>query len=432
MDENHVSLNMNVRGLGQSATIAINEKSKYLKEKGRHIYRLGLGQSPFPVPLPIVDALKQNAHQKDYLPAEGLWQLRQAVAEFHRRKDGVDADPDCVIIGPGSKELMFILQIVFYGELLVPTPCWVSYMPQANIIGKKVSLVHTRREDRWLISAKVLREHLRRQNDRFRPRILILNYPSNPVGCTHTEEELKELAEVAREFELILLSDEIYGQLHHQGRHVSIARHYPEATIISSGLSKWCGAGGWRLGTFTFPADLHWILEKMAAVASETFTSVCAPIQYAACRAFSGGTRIEEYLLHCRRILSALGNRLAGMMNASDIKVNPPEGGFYLYPDFSAFRKRLKARGIRDSQTLCEKLLEDTGVAILPGASFGRDPGELTARLAYVDFDGAGALAASGTYPLDSALPADFPDKSAFNPIKAVETMILWAEEERK
>ncbi len=424
--EEHVSLNMNVRGLGQSATIAINERSKSLKEKGKQVYRLGLGQSPFPVPIPIVDSLKLNAHQKDYLPAEGLWQLRQTVAEFHRRKDGVDADPESVIIGPGSKELMFILQIVFYGELLVPTPCWVSYMPQANIIGKRVSLVPTRKQDRWMLSAESLREHLQSENDRYRPRILILNYPSNPVGCTHSEDQLKELADVAREFKLILLSDEIYGQLHHKGAHISIARFYPEATIISSGLSKWCGAGGWRLGTFTFPPSLHWILEMMAVVASETFTSVCAPIQYAACRAFAGGIRIEEYLLHCRRILSALGNRLSDTLNAAEIKVNPPDGGFYLFPDFSVHKKQLKERGITDSHTLCERLLEETGVAILPGSSFGRPAKELTARIAYVDFDGAAAITASETYPLDGKLPDSFPDTSAFNTIKAIEAMVEW------
>jgi aspartate aminotransferase len=426
MTDNHVSLNMNVRGLEQSATIAINDRSKNLDENGKHIYRLGLGQSPFPVPLNVVNALKQNAHQKDYLPAAGLRQLRQTVAEFHRRKDGVEASADGVIIGPGSKELMFILQIVFYGELMVPTPCWVSYMPQANIIGKKVSHVHTRKEHRWMMSAEALEEHLRKQNDRYRPRILILNYPSNPVGCTYPEEELKAIARVAREYELILLSDEIYGQLHHRGRHVSIARYYPEATIISGGLSKWCGAGGWRLGTFTFPPDLQWILEKMSVVASETFTSVCAPIQYAACRAFTGGISIEEYLLHCRRILSTLGNRLATMFNDAGIEVNSPEGGFYLYPDFTRFRKQLKQRGITDSRALCEDLLEETGVAILPGASFGRDAKELTARLAYVDFDGAEALAKSKMHAVDKPLPDDFPEKCAFNVIKSAQTIIDW------
>jgi len=423
----HVSLNLNVRGLGESATLAINERSIALKQQGRAIYRLGLGQSPFPVPQPVVESLRNNAHQKDYLPPAGLRDLRGAVAEFHRNKDGVDCHPANVMIGPGSKELMFILQLVYYGELLVPTPCWVSYVPQAQIIGRKISLIPTTYETKWRVTAELLEEHLEGEQDSFRPRILILNYPGNPDGCTYNSEELKAIAEVARRYEVILLSDEIYGQLHHKGAHVSVARYYPEGTIISSGLSKWCGAGGWRLGTFTFPPDMDWLLEKMAAVASETYTSVSAPIQYAAVRAFQGGVQIERYLCHARRILERLGNQCADMLNEGNIKVHPPCGGFYLYVDFEPLREKLAARGIRNSTTLCAQLLEDTGVAILPGVDFERPANELTARLAYVDFDGAKALAFSETVPLDQPLPDDFTKRYCHNVIEAMRLMIEWA-----
>ena len=123
-------------------------------------------------------------------------------------------------------------------------------------------------------------------------------------------------------FKVILLSDEIYGELHHQGNHLSIAQFYPEGTIISSGLSKWCGAGGWRLGTFTFPGGLRWLLDAMAAVASETFTSTSAPIQYAAVCAFKGGSEISRYLFHCRRILRALGGVCAANLRSAGIDVH--------------------------------------------------------------------------------------------------------------
>lgn len=422
----HVSLNLDVRGLHQSATLAINDKCRQFQTEGRNVYRLGLGQSPFPVPSVIVDALKSHAHEKDYLPAAGHPELRRAVAGFHRRRNGVEADRDNVLIGPGSKELMFLLQLVYYGELLVPTPCWVSYTPQARIIGRKVSLVPTSFETRWLVTAECLKRHCEGQEDRYRPRILVLNYPGNPNGCTYTSSELEALAEVAHEYEVILLSDEIYGELHHNGGHVSVARYYPEGTIISSGLSKWCGAGGWRLGTFTFPGNLDWLLETMAAVASETYTSVSAPIQCAAVSAFRGGVSIERYLCHARRILAQLGNQACDELTSAGLRVHKPEGGFYLFVDFSPYREKFASRGVRTGQQLCETLLQDTGVAVLPGSVFERPREELTARLAYVDFDGAKALASSETIPLDKPLPSDFTKKYCYRVIDAVKLMIEW------
>jgi aspartate aminotransferase len=421
-----VSLNLNVRGIGKSPTLAINERCRKLAGQGRIIHRLGLGQSPFPVPVPVVEALKNHAHEKDYLNVNGLEALRRAVARFHARKDQVDIRPGNVLIGPGSKELMFLLQLVYYGEIILPTPCWVSYAPQAKIIGRNIKYIHTDFKDGWKITPKKLETFLRKDQDQYKPRILVLNYPANPTGLTYSEPELKALARIAKKFEMVLLSDEIYGQLHFQGGHVSIARFYPEGTIISSGLSKWCGAGGWRLGTFAFPASFEWLLDPMAAVASETYTSVSAPIQHAAVRAFKGGILIERYLWHARRILSYLGARTADILINAGIRVHRPEGGFYLFLDFSPHAENLQARGVTDSVTLCEKLLDETGVAILPGEAFMRPPEELSARLAYVNFDGPEALATSETVPLSSEIPESM-HEACFGPVfQAIEAIVDW------
>ncbi|MCK6528009.1 aminotransferase class I/II-fold pyridoxal phosphate-dependent enzyme [Myxococcota bacterium] len=387
-----VSLNLNVRGLSQSPTIAIQARCDALAREGRRIWRLGLGQSPFPVPPPVVESLRSNAARKAYLPVHGLPQLREAVAEYHRRRHGVPCSPDDVLVAPGSKELLFLLQLVFYGDLLIPTPAWVSYAPQAQIVGRRVDFVPTRFEDRWRLLPEDL--EARCGEDPVRPRVLVLNYPGNPTGVTYDEAELAALAEVARRHRMVVLSDEIYGELHFEGRHASLARFYPEGTIVSSGLSKWCGAGGWRLGTFTFPRSLRWLLEAMAAVASETYTSTSAPIQYAAVRAFQGGLEIEEYLTRARRILASLGRQCADRLRGAGARLADPEGAFYLFPDLGPHRERLAARGIRTSDALCRRALDETGVAFLPGSAFGRPPDELTARLATVDFDGSKAMAA--------------------------------------
>lgn len=138
-----VHLNPNVQGLKPSATVAINDLSNNLKRKGREIFKFGLGQSPFPVPEQVQEALRQNAFQKDYLPVKGLRELQEAVAEHHRRDFGIEANPDDVLIGPGSKELMFVLQLAYFGDLVIPAPSWVSYAPQARIIGRNITFLAT-------------------------------------------------------------------------------------------------------------------------------------------------------------------------------------------------------------------------------------------------------------------------------------------------
>ncbi|KKL25743.1 hypothetical protein LCGC14_2402240 [marine sediment metagenome] len=123
-----------------------------------------------------------------------------------------------------------------------------------------------------------------------------MNYPGNPDGNSYSAYELEAIARVARKHHILILSDEIYGETKYDGDHVSISKYYPEGTIVSGGLSKWCGAGGWRLGTFIFPKELDWLREAMCVIASETYTTVSAPIQCAAITAFRGAPSIEHYL----------------------------------------------------------------------------------------------------------------------------------------
>jgi aspartate aminotransferase len=302
----------------------------------------------------------------------------------------------------------------------------VSYAPQAQIIGRQVRMLPTQAEDGWLLTPAQLEALC--QEDPGRPRIVVLNYPSNPTGGTYEGEELAALAQIARRYGVIMLSDEIYAELHFTGGHVSIERFYPEGTIVSSGLSKWCGAGGWRLGTFAFPSNLHWLLEPMAAVASETFTSTSAPIQFAACTAFNPSLDIERYLWRARHILRSLGPELARRLRAVGVEVLEPVGGFYLFPDFSPLREKLAQRGIHSSTQLCERALEDVGVAFLPGESFGRPAGELTARIAYVNFDGSRALAAAEQLPPDAEVDMAFLEHYCAPTLKAIDRLCDWVE----
>lgn len=422
-----VHLNLKVRGLKPSATVAINELSNELIRQGKSVFKLGLGQSPFPVPAEVVDALRRHAACNDYLPVQGLQRLREAVAGYHQRVDNVPVSADHILIGPGSKELMFLLQVAHYGDLVVPAPCWVSYAPQARIIGRQVRFIHTSYEGGWRLGPERLEKLC--SEDLSRPRVLVLNYPGNPDGSSYTDDELKEIALVARKHRVILLSDEIYGPLYHHNPHQSIARHYPEGTIISSGLSKWCGAGGWRLGTFAFPENLRWLLKAMSSVASETYTSTAAPIQWAAITAFEGSDAINTYLVHARRILSALGRWAATSLREAGALLRDPAGAFYLFPDFSQLRDRLAARGVFSDRELCQRCLHDTGAAFLPGSEFGMDPEQLTARIAYVDFNGEKAIEASQEINREDELDETFLRDYCAPVVEGIDRLCQWLHE---
>jgi len=416
-----VYLNLNVRGMGPSATLAINERSRRLQDEGHQVYRLGLGQSPFPVPEHVRESLARNAHQKDYLAVKGLPALREAVVDWVSRTEGLDYSPDNVLVGPGTKELMFLVQLVYYGDLVIPTPSWVSYAPQAGIIGRPIKWLRTRPETGLGVEPDALEELCREDPDR--PRLLILNSPSNPTGLSYSAEQLQALAEVLRKYRVLALSDEIYSGTHFTGEHVSLARYYPEGTIISNGLSKWCGAGGWRLGFFVFPGELAWLANAMAAVASETFTSTSAPIQYAAVSALQDRAEMTRYLQDSRRILAALATHAHNTLVGAGAVLHPAAGGFYLFPRFENLRANLAARGIHSGAAFCERLLEETGVAVLPGINFGRPGAELSARLAFVDFDGALALRMAAEEPVDEA----FVRRHCGRVTTAMELMADWA-----
>jgi aspartate/methionine/tyrosine aminotransferase len=386
---NRTDISPLLQDLAPSATLAINEVSQARRDQGKPVYRFGLGQSPFPVPEPVVAALQAHASEKDYLPIRGLTSLREVLQHYFLQRTHQRYGLNNILIGPGSKELMFILQIVLNRQLLIPQGSWVSYEPQAILAGRTAQWLPTTAENRWRLTPDTLAAYAQ-QNAK--PSLLVLNYPCNPTGQTYTTDELRALAKVCREQDIIVLSDEIYGELSYNGSYHSIANYYPEGTIVSTGLSKWCGAGGWRLGVFALPEALTEVAEGMAIVASESFTSVSAPTQYAATVAFTLQPDIMHYLTQSRLILKAINEVLCQKLHAASIDVFPAEGGFYVMPDFQNCRATLARSGIISSTQLCHQLLESEGVALLPGTCFGFPDSRLITRLAFVDFDGRALL----------------------------------------
>lgn len=374
-----------------SATLAINERSRELADTGKEVFWFGLGQSPFPVPEVVVQALRNNAHQKDYLPVKGLIPLREAIRAWFLRRYKLDFDVKNILIAPGSKELLFLIQMALNARLMLPAPSWVSYHPQSRMAGNPTVWIQTSERDEWCLTAQALRVACEGLADT-ETGLLLLNYPNNPTGKTYSAVQLQELASVAREFGLVIVSDEIYGEVDHRGAHASIASYYPEGTLITTGLSKWCGAGGWRLGVAALPESMAGLADAVASMASETYTSTSAPIQYAAIQAFSEDPSINDYLARSRAALTQVERFVREQLTACGLTMPRGEGGFYLFVNFECYREKLGLRGICDSDSLAEQLLLETGFATLPGTAFGRVADELLLRLSYVDFDGALAL----------------------------------------
>ncbi len=414
------AIKQHIRGVASSATLAINEQSNALRAEGRTIYKLGLGQSPFPVPESVVAALQTHAREKDYLPVRGLPELRAAVANYHNRQTGLSYAPEDVLIAPGSKELLYILQLVFNGTIVLPSPSWVTYAPQAQLFGNRVLWIDTTPERKWNLSPAALDAACRDAGTG--PKLLVLNYPSNPTGYSFSDDELAELADVTRAHRVTVLSDEIYGELHHTGKHRSIAAYYPEGTIVSAGLSKWCGAGGWRLGTFAFPAGMQDLLGTMAAVASETFTATSAPIQHAAVTAYRQGEHIDRYITDAREVLRVLAEPVVRRLAQAGATVSKPEGAFYLFPSFERHAQAFREKGVETSAEFCTRLLQETGVAVLPGYAFGRPRDELSLRLAYVNFDGEATLSAARDTQVDEAFVQEY----CADVLTAVDIMCDW------
>ena len=401
----------NILKLKQSSTLAINEKCKKLINQGKKVYQFGFGQSPFPVPEKIVTALKNNAYRKEYLPTQGLGELRDSISKNLKKKIGINYPKKNIVITPGSKEAMLLLHVAFNGEIILPAPSWVSYEPQAIIGRNKVHWIQTSRENNWFPTAKQLEKKIK--SIKKKNLIFILNSPNNPSGTIC--KNLKELAAVAKKYNLIVLSDEIYTDLTFCNKYESISQYYPERTFISGGLSKWCGAGGWRVGFFAAPNQLLELLENIKTLASESYSTVNSPAQFAAVEAYEGD--FSEYKTKTLNILRSVGNYVYNHLKSNKVLINPPQGAFYLMPEFP--NKKYKT-----STELCEAILDEIGVAMLPASDFGFGPKKMLTRLCYIDFDGSEFLKA----PMNGKILDDkIIEKYAPNVVEGVEKLSNWA-----
>ncbi|MFQ5408102.1 MAG: pyridoxal phosphate-dependent aminotransferase [Anaerolineales bacterium] len=375
-------------GLPASPTLEINERIKEMLAAGEEVFHLGFGESRFPVHPILVRALQANAQQRSYLPVLGIPELRAAIAEYYNHKFDLQVSADRVVIGPGSKSLLFALMQALDADILLPTPAWVSYEAQAQLARRPVMTVLMDPQADYAVEADRLTQAL--DQAAAQPNLLLLNTPHNPTGTVLSPERVQAAAEFARARNMVIFSDEIYSLVTHAGEpFASPAQYYPEGTIVFGGLSKHLSLGGWRFGLAILPPGKigAQLARALQAIAGCIWSCVAGPVQYAALEAYRGNAEIEGYIEACTRLHAARTRSLYEAFVEFGLQTPQPGGGFYLYPSFARWREPLAARGVHTDRDLAMHMLADYRIAMLPGSAFGDEPQALTVRVStsYLD-----------------------------------------------
>ena len=351
-------------------------------------YGFAFGQSPFPVPKKIQEALTKNADKGTYAAVPGIPELRHAISRYNKHYFGIDVDPKRIYVGPGTKELLFNLLEILHGTVILPTPAWLGYLPQIRFLKKNYHMLPTRANKK--ISPYDLKKLALRLQDR--QKILILNNPHNPTGLLYDRLELEEIADVCREQNIIVISDEIYAQTTYDFlKFVSMGKIYPEGTFVTNGLSKSHAAGGYRLGYVIFPQHAVELKMQFKKILATEYTAVSTPIQHAAIAGFEISNELDEYFETTRNIHHIMADyTYHALSDIGGVKTTKPDATFYLLADFNAFSDDLQRAKIDTSQKLSESLiLHPYHTAIVGGDSLVLERTDFSARIAFVDYDGA-------------------------------------------
>jgi aspartate aminotransferase len=342
----------------QSGTLRMLDIAKQLEREGREIVHMEVGEPDFDTPEHIKraaqDALARGATK--YTPSAGTPELREAIAE-HLKGKGIQAASKEVLVTPGAKHAIFCAMSAALDpgdEVIIPSPCW-TYEGIALINGAKPVFIETTQEDEFRLRIENLQEKLTPNT-----RMLVLNYPNNPTGATMKKKDLRALADLAVDHEFWVLSDEIYDCLIYEGEKVSIASmpKMHERTIYINGFSKAYAMTGWRLGYSVAPAELT---QEMIKIQQASTSCAAAFVQAAGVAALRGPQDcVDEMREEYRKRRDVIVDGLNLIEGFNCIK---PKGAFYVFPNIEELNMK--------SSELCERILNDAGVAAVPGSEFG-------------------------------------------------------------
>jgi aspartate aminotransferase len=365
-----------VKTLTPSSTLAITAKAKALKEQGIDVIGLGAGEPDFNTPENILQAAKKSMDQglTKYTPAGGLPVLKQAIIDKLARDNNLTYKASEILVGVGAKHVLYTLFQVILNEgdeVIIPIPYWVSYPEQVKLAGGVPVYVEGTAKQSYKITAQQLRDAITEKT-----KAVIINSPSNPSGMIYSKEELAELAKVAEEKDILIISDEIYEKLVYNGvEHFSIAQlsdAIKARTIVVNGVAKSHSMTGWRIG---YAAGDSEIIKAMTDLASHSTSNATTTAQYATVEAYNGSQETVEMMRQAfESRLEVIYPKVAAIPG---VKVLKPQGAFYLLPDVSEAATKT---GYTSVDEFASALLTEANVAVIPGSGFGAPA---TVRLSY-------------------------------------------------
>ncbi|MVA23791.1 pyridoxal phosphate-dependent aminotransferase [Agrobacterium vitis] len=359
-----------------SATIAVSQKARELKAKGRDVIGLGAGEPDFDTPDNIKQAAIDAIHRGEtkYTPISGIPELRKAIADKYKRENNLDYKPEQTIVGTGGKQILFnafMATLNAGDEVIIPTPYWVSYPEMVALCGGTPVFVATTQENNFKLTAEDLEKAITPKTKWF-----LFNSPSNPSGAAYTEAELKALTDVLLRHEQVwVLTDDMYEHLvYGDFKFTTPAEVEPklyDRTLTMNGVSKAYAMTGWRIGYAAGPLPL---IKAMDMIQGQQTSGACSIAQWAAVEALNG---TQDFIPENKKIFEGRRDLVVSMLNqAKGIVCPSPEGAFYVYPSCAGLMGKTAPSGkvLESDEDFVTELLETEGVAVVHGTAFGLGP----------------------------------------------------------
>ena len=374
-----------ILAMGESETLAMTQIARELKEQGKDIISLSIGEPDFNTPECVKEYAKQaiDDNYTHYPPVPGYADLLKAISHKFKRDNNLDYDTNQIVVSTGGKQSIYqvVMALVNPGdEVIIPTPYWVSYREIAKVAGGKCVFIPAKLENDFKITAEQLREAITPKT-----KLIMFSSPSNPTGMLYSKEELRSLAEVVKEHpQVVVMSDEIYEHINFQGKHESIAQFdfVKDQVVTVNGVAKGFAMTGWRIGFIGAPLKIAKACKKLQG---QVTSATCSIAQRATLKAMEMDPTTSEDIINMRNTFKTRRDMVFALLNEiPGFKQRMPQGAFYFFPDVSAlygkhvpadsqFAATYKKTAIENSTDLCMYLLYDANVALVQGSAFGDD-----------------------------------------------------------